>query len=159
MQTHTSGKPYRRPIGRYAPHVPVVDHLDASHAVVDLDREHISAADFEIRIMRELKIRFYQPKSRKSYAVVLSGFLRWLGREPATACREDVRAWLELLVDGGVVVLGVGTFVGVAHDVRQTLRSQHHAGVVYAAATVAGSAGVVGGGGAALVGGGAVDEG
>ena len=101
MQTYTSGKPYRRPIGRYAPHVPVVDHLDASHAVVDLDREHVSAADFEIRIMRELKIRFYQPKSRKSYAVVLSGFLRWLGREPATACREDVRAWLELLVDGG----------------------------------------------------------
>ena len=57
MQTYTSGKPYRRPIGRYAPHVPVVDHLDASHAVVDLDREHVSAADFEIRIMRELKIR------------------------------------------------------------------------------------------------------
>jgi site-specific recombinase XerD len=101
MQTYTSGKPYKRPIGRYAPHVAIVDHVEASHAVVDLDRDSIDSTEFHRRILRELKIRFYQPKTRKSYAVVLSGFLRWLGRPPRTACREDVRAWLELLVDGG----------------------------------------------------------
>jgi site-specific recombinase XerD len=95
-----NGKPYRRPIGRYAPHVPIVDHLDASQAVVDL-RRAIDPADFVSHIDRELKIRFYQEKTRKSYRVIIGGFLRWLGRSPNTATRDDVRDWLELLVDGG----------------------------------------------------------
>lgn len=101
MTTYVSGKAYRRPMGRYAPHVPIVDHLAPTHAVVDLRRERPSAADFQRRVDRELKIRFYQPQTRKSYRVVVAGFLRWLGRPPHTATREDVRDWLELLVDGG----------------------------------------------------------
>lgn len=101
MTTYLSGKPYRRPIGRYAPHVPLVDHLEATHAVVDLRGGAVAAAEFVCRIDRELKIRFYQEKTRKSYRVVVGGFLRWLGRPPHTATRDDVRDWLELLVDGG----------------------------------------------------------
>jgi site-specific recombinase XerD len=101
MKIHPGGRPYRRAVGRYAPYARVVDLASPSHAVVDLDREDVDAAAFLARIDRELKIRFYQPKTRKSYRVVLGGFLRWLGLPPAEATREDVREWLELLVDGG----------------------------------------------------------
>jgi site-specific recombinase XerD len=101
MKIHPGGRPYRRAVGRYAPYARVVDLASPSHAVVDLDREDVDAAAFIARIDRELKIRFYQPKTRKSYRVVLGGFLRWLGLPPAEATREDVREWLELLVDGG----------------------------------------------------------
>ena len=101
MTTYVSGKVYRRPIGRYAPHQSIVDHLAPGHAVVELDHEQPNAEEFHRRIDRELKIRFYQAPTRKSYRVVVVGFLRWLGRPPHTATREDVRDWLELLVDGG----------------------------------------------------------
>jgi site-specific recombinase XerD len=101
IQTYASGKPYALPHGRYAPHVPVVDRLRPSHAVVDLDAEDVDVDAFVARIDRELKIRFYQPKTRKSYGVVIRGFLSWLGAPPTTAVRENVREWLELLVDGG----------------------------------------------------------
>ena len=101
MKIHPGGRPYRRAVGRYAPYARVVDLASPSHAVVDLDREDVDAAAFLARIDRELKIRFYQSKTRKSYRVVLGGFLRWLGLPPAEATREDVREWLELLVDGG----------------------------------------------------------
>ncbi|MDP2345817.1 MAG: tyrosine-type recombinase/integrase [Deltaproteobacteria bacterium] len=101
MTTYASGKTYRRPVGRYAPPIAVVDHLEVTHAVVDLDREFPDSLEFQHRLDREMKIRFYQAPSRKSYRIVLRGFLDWLGRPPHTAQREDVRDWLELLVDGG----------------------------------------------------------
>lgn len=87
--------------GRYAPCPDVIDRFAVSPAVVDLDAEVVDADVFLRRIDREMKIRFYQPKSRKTYRLAVAGFLRWLGRPPAEATREDVRDWLELLVDGG----------------------------------------------------------
>ena len=93
--------PPRPAHGRYAPRGDVVDRFAVSPAVVDLDVEPVDADVFVARIDRELKIRFYQPKSRKTYRLAVGGFLRWLGRPPADATREDVRDWLELLVDGG----------------------------------------------------------
>ena len=101
MTTYNSGRPYTRPIGRFAPHVPIVDHLAPSHAVVALDHALPGSAEFQRSIDRELKLRFYQPATRKSYRVVVCGMLRWLGRPPHTVTRDDVRDWLELLVDGG----------------------------------------------------------
>lgn len=101
MTTYVSGKPYKRPVGRYAPHVPIVDHTAATHVVIDLDHEQPDAATFQRRLDRELKIRFYQPPTRKSYRSVCATFLRWLGLPPHLATREHVREWLELLVDGG----------------------------------------------------------
>lgn len=101
MQTYVSGRPYRSPIGRYAPHVGVVDVAERCHAVVDLGAEDVDVETFIRRIDRELKIRFYQPRTRKSYAVVLRTFFAWFERKPADVTREDVREWLELLVDGG----------------------------------------------------------
>jgi integrase/recombinase XerD len=101
MKLYPNGRPYSPARGRYAPTSRVVDLSLPTHAVVDLDREDVDAAAFQARIDRELKIRLYQPKTRKSYAVVLDGFLRWFGGPPRDVTREDVREWLELLVDGG----------------------------------------------------------
>ena len=103
MDTYTSGRPYRAPVGRYAPHAPIVDLQERSHAVVDLAAGDVAAADFCARIDRELKIRFYQPRSRKSYGVVLGTFLRWFEGSPSQVTRDDVRDWLELMVDGGAM--------------------------------------------------------
>ncbi|MCC7110681.1 MAG: tyrosine-type recombinase/integrase [Deltaproteobacteria bacterium] len=78
-----------------------MDVTATTHAVIDLDREPIDARAFLRRIERELKIRFYQPKSRRSYLHVLASVLRWLGQPPAATTAESIREWLELLVDGG----------------------------------------------------------
>ena len=95
-------RPFNRPaVGRYAARRGVVDLCARTAAVVDLDRERVDAATFAQRIDREMKIRFYKQKSRKAYHGVLVAFLRWLAAPVAEATREDVRAWLELLVDGG----------------------------------------------------------
>lgn len=99
--TYVHGELFRPPRGRYAPRAPIIDVAAQTHAVIDLDHEPIDAAAFVERIDRELKIRFYQPKSRKSYCHVLTSYLRFLGQPPAAATRESIRDWLELLVDGG----------------------------------------------------------
>jgi integrase/recombinase XerD len=101
VSTYTSGQPYRLARGRYAPHQDVVDLLSLRHAVVDLDAADVDAGAFMVAMDRELKIRFYQPKTRKAYRTVLSTFLRWFGGSPSLVTRENVREWLELLVDGG----------------------------------------------------------
>lgn len=87
--------------GRYAPRLRVEDHRDPSPWVVNLDRAPVTAAEFVRGIVREMKLRFYQARSMASYRRALSGFLRWVGMEPATVGREEVREYLELLVDGG----------------------------------------------------------
>ncbi len=101
MQTYVSGRPYRSPIGRHAPHVGVVDLEERCHAVIDLEAEDVDIESFCTRIDRELKIRFYQPKTRKSYAIVLRTFFTWFDGPPVAVTRDDVRDWLELLIDGG----------------------------------------------------------
>ncbi len=86
--------------GRYAPRDAIVDHL-AEVAVIALPRERPCAEEFLRRIGRELKIRFYQASTQRNYRRVLEVFLRWLARPPHAATPEDVREFLELLVDGG----------------------------------------------------------
>lgn len=99
--SYLTGEPFRSPHGRYAPRAAIVDVTAHTHAVIDLGHDPIDAATFMHRVDRELKIRFYQAKSRKSYAHVLRTYLRWLALPPAEATRDSVRDWLELLVDGG----------------------------------------------------------
>ncbi len=101
MQKHTSGRSYRRPIGRHGPRVGVVDNHEHAAPVVDLDGAAVDVDTFARVIDRELKIRFYQEKTRKSYRVVMRTFLGWANIAPNDIVREDVREWLELLVDGG----------------------------------------------------------
>lgn len=99
--TYTNGQPYSAARGRYAPRERVEDRLATSHAVVNLPVEQPTPGRFLEVIIRELKIRFYQPKTVKAYRNALAGFLRWAGRRPHQLTREDVREYLELLVDGG----------------------------------------------------------
>jgi hypothetical protein len=99
--TYNDGRLYSPARGRYAPRARVEDHLAATHAVVDLDRRRPVPRIFLQAIVRELKIRFYQRKSVKAYHHALAGFLRWFGGLPHQVTREDVRDYLELLVDGG----------------------------------------------------------
>jgi site-specific recombinase XerC len=99
--TYNNGQPYVPPRGRSAPRQPVEDRLAPSHAVIDLPCRQPSAAEFLQAIVRELKIRFYRPKSIKSYRNALANFLRGYGAPPHALTREDVRDHLEMLVDGG----------------------------------------------------------
>jgi len=100
-QTYVNGQPYLPATGRHAPRSAVIDALDATHAVVDLPREQPTAERFIDAIDRELKIRFYQPRTREAYRHILASILRWRGARPHELTRECVREWLSLLVDGG----------------------------------------------------------
>ncbi len=103
--------------GRFAPRRRVEDRLDAQPWVVDLDREKPSAADFVRRVVREMRIRFYQARSVTSYRHALSGFLRWFGAAPSEVTREDVRDYLELLVDGGASASWVSVHISAMRTV------------------------------------------
>lgn len=100
-RTYNNGKPYRPARGRYAPRASVEDHLAPARAVVQLDRQCPTAVLFIRQIVRELKIRCYKRKTIKTYHNVLAGFLRWFGNQPHLVTQEDVRCFLEVLVDGG----------------------------------------------------------
>jgi integrase/recombinase XerD len=99
--TYNNGQPYIPARGRYAPREQVEDRLAPSHAVVDLQRQRPTAADFVRAIVREMKIRFYSQKSIKAYRCGMTGLLRWFGHPPHLLTREDVRCYLEFLVDAG----------------------------------------------------------
>ena len=101
MDTYTNGQPYSPPQGRYAPRQRLEDRLEVQFAVVNLSVDQPPPGRFLQAILRELKIRFYQPKSLKNYRTCLRGFLRWFGGPPHQITRENVREYLELLVDGG----------------------------------------------------------
>lgn len=100
-RTYLNGQPYRLARGRYSPQERVVDRLERTHAVINLDRERLHASSFLRRIVREMRIRFYLQKTIKLYRNALAGFLRWLGHRPDEATREDVREYLLYLVDAG----------------------------------------------------------
>lgn len=106
--TYNNGQPYIPARGRYAPRERVEDYLAPCHAVVDLPRHQPSAADFIRVIVREMKIRFYSQKSIKAYRCGLTGLLRWFGHPPHRLTREDVRCYLEFLVDAGASSSQVG---------------------------------------------------
>jgi len=99
LSTYSNGQPYAPARGRYAPRRGVEDQLGASAPVVE---GRPPAGEFLRKIVRELKIRFYQPKTVKNYRNALRSFLRWYGGPPHRVTREDVREYLLYLVDAGV---------------------------------------------------------
>lgn len=103
--TYNDGTPFLPARGRYAPRDSVGDHLTTVHPVI---QGRPTSTLFVRTIVRELKIRFYQPKTIKSYGNLLTSFLRWFGAPPHRVTREDVRNYLELLVDGGASSSWVG---------------------------------------------------
>jgi site-specific recombinase XerD len=58
-----------------------------------------TADEFVAKIVREMRIRFYQPHSIKNYRNALRSFLNWYGGPPHRVTREDVREYLLYLVD------------------------------------------------------------
>ena len=106
--TYNNGQPYIPARGRYAPRERVEDYLAPSHAVIDLPRQKPTAADFVRVIVREMKIRFYSQKTIKTYRNDLARLLRWFGNPPHLLTREDVRCYLEFLVDAGASASQVG---------------------------------------------------
>ena len=90
--------PYPLPRGRYAPRDLVEDPLQFSQSVI---QGFPTTDDFLRQIVRELKIRFYQPKSIKTYRHALRSFFRWYGNWPHRVTREDVRQYLLYLVEAG----------------------------------------------------------
>lgn len=106
--TYTSGQPYSPARGRYAPRQQVEDRIAECCPVIDLPREQPDWRVFLQKIVRELRIRFYQRKTIKNYKRALESFLLWFGGLPHQITREDVREFLELLVDGGASASWVG---------------------------------------------------
>lgn len=98
QSTYNDGQLYRPAQGRKAPQNGVVDHVQNTHSVVS---GRPAAADFLRAIERELKIRFFTQNTVKSYICSVKRFFNWFGRMPHSVTREDVREYLEVLVDGG----------------------------------------------------------
>jgi integrase/recombinase XerD len=96
---YPDGKPFLPARGRFAPRGRFEDPSKIGK-VVDFDAEDPDAADFVRRIVRELRIRFYQQRSISAYKAALENFLRWFGRPPRDVDSEHVREFLEVLVDG-----------------------------------------------------------
>ena len=97
--------PYPRPVGRYAPRQRLTDRLEVVASAVS---GKPSASEFIDQITREMRIRFYQPKSVKSYRTALQGLLVWFGQQPHKLTRDDVREFLLYLVDAGASASWVG---------------------------------------------------
>ncbi|MDG1894912.1 MAG: phage integrase N-terminal SAM-like domain-containing protein [Fuerstiella sp.] len=105
VQTYNDGSLYRTPAGRRAPRAAVEDYAATAHSVVT------GKSDTEkfLRVShRELKIRFFTQSTIKDYMGAVRRFLNWFGRLPHQATREDVREYLEVMVDDGASLSHVG---------------------------------------------------
>jgi Holliday junction resolvase RusA-like endonuclease len=56
--------------------------------VIDLTKERPTATAFLRASVREMKIRFYQPKTVKNYRTALTGILRWFNAPPHLLTRD-----------------------------------------------------------------------
>lgn len=98
IHTYNSGQPYQIARGRRADRHDVELHRSTTHAIL---HGRPSSAQFLTAVKRELKIRKYSPNSVTNYLSAIKGFLGWFGHPPNRATSEDVREWLEVMVDGG----------------------------------------------------------
>lgn len=105
IPTYPNGRVYEQARGRYAPRSRVEDRLELSSSVVT---GCPTGDEFVLKIEREMRIRFYQPKTVKNYRNALKSLLRWFGGRPNQVTREDVREYLLYLVDAGASSSWVG---------------------------------------------------
>lgn len=111
------GQPHRPARGRYGPRRALEDTLDPKPWLIDLDKAKPHPAVLVRLAVRELRIRYYQQRSIASYRRALCGFLRWFGASPAYATREDVKDYLELLVEGGASASWVNVHISALRTV------------------------------------------
>ena len=98
VHTYNNGQPYRIARGRAADRASVESAIRKGHSILS---GRPDAVYFLATVRRELKIRKYSANSISNYLSALGGFLAWFGSPPNRITREDVRDYLELLVDGG----------------------------------------------------------
>ena len=98
VHTYNNGQPYQIARGRDAPRSPLEGAVRKGHSIL---QGRPSTDKFLAVVKRELKIRKYASNSIKSYLSALRGFLGWFGAAPNRVTIEDVRNYLEVLVDGG----------------------------------------------------------
>jgi len=96
---YADGRPYQPARGRYAPGGVVESRLETTPLVVDLQRERPDWKRFWEQVHRELRIRFYRPKSIKNYRTALRTLARWFRRPPHELTTEAVRRYLLALVE------------------------------------------------------------
>ena len=99
---YNHGLPYLPARGRYAPPPGALeDRLDAPRLKFDLQRQRPSPREFLACVVQEMKVRYYQSSTVRTYRNALAKFLRWCGCTPHRLNREHVRSYLELLVNRG----------------------------------------------------------
>lgn len=97
---YSNGQPWKPAAGHNAPRQQVEDRLGVEYAVVDLSRQ--PSADYLVKaVVREMRIRFYQPNTIAAYRSALACFLRWYRGQMDQVTQEDIREYLDLLVTGG----------------------------------------------------------
>ncbi|MEM7455423.1 MAG: tyrosine-type recombinase/integrase [Planctomycetota bacterium] len=96
--TYNNGQPYSKAQGRAASRHYVEDRKSTCHPIV---RGTPTREEFVTEVVREMKIRAYKQGTIKVYKSRLRSFLDWFGDRPHRVSRQTVRAYLELLVDGG----------------------------------------------------------
>ena len=97
---YLNGQPWKPAAGHNAPRSSVEDHLGVEYAVVDLARQ--PSSDILLKaVVREMRIRSYQPNTIAAYRSALDCFLRWYCGGLDQITKEDIREYLDLLVTGG----------------------------------------------------------
>jgi len=97
---YNDGQPYIAARGRLAPRTAVEVAESLVQPILELSAE-TGSETFLNAIRREMKIRFYQQRTIKTYLQCLRGFLSLYRHSLDELTPEDVRNYLELLVDGG----------------------------------------------------------
>ncbi|MEP6171933.1 MAG: phage integrase N-terminal SAM-like domain-containing protein, partial [Rhodopirellula bahusiensis] len=97
---YSNGQPWRNARGRDAPRDAVETEFKAEHAVVDLSTQPPKPLVVK-SLVRELRIRFYSVNTIKNYRSAWVCFLRWYRGPLDQIDQEDIREYLELLVNGG----------------------------------------------------------
>lgn len=99
-RTYNNGQPYSPARGRSAARDSVEQWNGSDHPILDFDSAPSNERFLRV-VERELKIRKYSDKTQKTYLAALRSFLSWYSHPLAYVTAEDVRDYLELMVDGG----------------------------------------------------------
>ena len=114
IHTYNNGKPYHTAQGRACDRPNIEDRKSTVHSIV---RGRPDIDEFLRVAKQELKIRAYRQSTIKNYLSCLRCFLDWFGGKPHKVTRESVRAFLELLVDGGAQPMTIAGYISCLRTV------------------------------------------
>ena len=98
-RVYHNGQVWKPAAGRNAPRQVFEDYVQHQEMAVLQLSSQTTPQQFLKAIERELKIRCMQPRTVKTYIGILRRFLAWYGGPLNEVSKEDVRDYLELLVD------------------------------------------------------------